>query len=227
MLSGAAGTFEDDFDIDIKEGLDSAIKELKNTNDLPDINYTAWVNSDSVVQSELEIDDFKIEGTRQFTNEKQQWDYTFEVDGEKLSFVGDLSSKNGEFDDEITLLDDYGTGFTYEGSEELNGGDRTFNRTLSFNDEYDEFEFFWEGESSYKGDSMEAEHTFGIGSYEFDIALTVDEAGKFIKNVDIPTDNIVNIGAMSSDEIQTYMEEELMYEAQSWFMDLYFELGLF
>jgi len=225
--TGTAGSFDDEFDIDINEGLDEAIKELKDTDFPFGVTYTAWVASDAVVQSELEIDELKVVGSRQFTKEKQQWDYTFEVDGEKLYFVGDLSSKNGDIEDEITLLDDYGSGFTYEGSEELKGGDRTFNRTLNFQDDYDDIELFWEGESSYKGDSMEAEHTFGVSSYEFDIAITLDEVGSFIKNVDIPTDNIVNIGAMSSDEIETYMTEEFLTEAQSWFMNLYFELGLY
>ncbi|SOC39280.1 DUF6583 family protein [Ureibacillus acetophenoni] len=225
--TGTAGSFDDEFDIDINEGLDSAIKELKDTDIPTGISYTVWISNDTVVQSDLEIGEFKAEGTRLFTNEKQQWDYTFEVEGEKLSFVGDLTYKNGEIEDEVTLLDDYGTGFTYEGSEELNGGERSFYRTLYFQDDYDEIELFWEGDSSYKGDSMEGEHRFGIESYEFDIAILVDETGSFIKNVDIPTDNLVNLGAMDSDEIETYMMEDFLTKAQSWAMELYFELGLF
>ncbi|KGR79804.1 proline-rich domain-containing protein [Ureibacillus manganicus] len=225
--TGAAGSFEDDFDININEGLDTAIAELKNTDIPTGINYTVWVNADTVVKSELEIGEFKVEGTRQFTTEKVQWDYTLEMEGESLYFAGDLSSNNGKFNDEVTLLDDYGTGFTYEGSEDLNGRDRTFYRTLYFQDEWDEFELFWEGNSSYKGDSMEGEHRFGIGSYEYDIAITVDEAGSFIKNVDIPSNNLVDIGSMSSDEIERYMTEDFLTAAQSWAMNLYFELGLY
>lgn len=225
--TGAAGTFEDDFDIDINEGLDSAINELKETDIPTGINYTAWINADTVVQSELEIGGFKVEGSRLFTTENLQWDYTFEVEGEKLSFEGDLSSKNGNIEDEVTLLDDLGTGFTYEGSEELNGGERTFNRSLSFQDEYDEFELFWNGETSYGNDSMEGSHTIGIGTFEYDIEITWDESGKFIKNIDIPTDNVVDVGSMSSDEIQRYMEEEFLMKAQSWFMNLYLELGIY
>lgn len=227
--TGTAGTFDDEFDIDINEGLDLAITELKEQ-DISDgtISYTAWISGDAVVQSKLVIDDeLIIEGTRQFTNEKQQWDYTFELEGDKLFFVGDLTYKNGEIEDEVTLLDDYGTGFTYEGSEELKGGDRSFYRTLYFQDDYDEIELFWEGDSSYKGDSMEGEHRFGIESYEFDIAILVDETGSFIKNVDIPTDNLVDLGAMDADEIETYMMEDFLTKAQSWAMELYFELGLY
>ncbi len=227
-IMGAAGTIEEDLNLDINEGLESAIEELKDT-DIPNgIKYTVWVNSDTVVQSEFEIgDEFKVEGTRQFTNDKQQWDYVVEVEGEKVYFTGDLSSKDGEFEDEVTLIDDYETGFTYEGSEELVDGERTFERSLYFTDGYDDFELYWIGDTSYDGDSMEGTHTIGIGTYEFDIEISFDEVGKFIKNVKIPTDNIVDIGSMSEDEIQAYMEEEFLFEAQSWFMDLYFELGLY
>ncbi|WP_449442935.1 hypothetical protein [Ureibacillus acetophenoni] len=45
--------------------------------------------------------------------------------------------------------------------------------------------------------------------------------------MDIPKDNVVDIGSMSADEIQSYFEEEFLMEAQSWFMELYFQLGLF
>nr|WP_106781928.1 DUF6583 family protein [Lysinibacillus timonensis] len=227
--TGAVGTLEEDYDFDMDEVLNTMIEELENT-DIPNgIKYSVWINSDVIVQSELEIGDFIMEGTRLFTENTQEWDYKFDNGYEEyLYFQGELSYENGKIKDYITMNDDYGNGLIYEGSEEVNGGERTFDRTLSI-EEYDEvgFEFNWNGESSYEADKMNAEHHFGFWTYDFDFELTMDETGTFIKSVDIPSDNIVDLGAMSSDEINRYMEEEFIVDAQEWFMNLVFELGIY
>ncbi|KGR91910.1 hypothetical protein CD30_03135 [Ureibacillus massiliensis 4400831 = CIP 108448 = CCUG 49529] len=228
-ITGAVGTLEEDYDFDLEEGIDELIAELKDIETQDNkLQYTVWISSDAVVQSKLDLGDFVMEGSRLFAENTQQWDYSFgDGEVEYFNFTGDLSYENGKINDVISFFDDYER-FEYVSEETVNGGERQFDRTVNYQDEYEEgFELFWNGETNYQGDSVTGEHRLGVSSYDFNIEFSMDETASLIKNVEIPTDNIVDIGAMSSGEIEDYIMNEFMQDAQGWFMSLYFELGIF
>lgn len=135
-----------------------------------------------------------------------------------------MTWKDGKAKDEISLSFDDGE-VLYEGNEELKGKKRTFTRTFSINDGYSTPTVIWSGDATHEKDSMKANHEFSfeeesLGSNS--INLHVKQEGKIVKKVDMPDPkkNVVNLGDMTMDELDTFIEEDLQEDFMRWLEDL-------
>lgn len=219
-------------------GIDEAIDGI-DTLSIPDgIQSTIWLQSNLIVQrdfaltigpSEDELVAFNITGTQLLEETAQQWDYKVAVtdtfgDESAVNIKGDLSWKDRKADDSIAIsVDD--SEFSYKGKEELKDNKRTFTRTFKFTDGYSEPSLIWKGSATHDSDAMSANHEFsiseqGLGEDMFNLLLK--QRGKVVKNVDMPeeTPDTVNIGQMDQEEIESFIEEEVVSRVQDWFINL-------
>ncbi|MRH41375.1 hypothetical protein GH741_01650 [Aquibacillus halophilus] len=223
----------EDFDAGIAEAK-KALNEAKIPNGL---TSTLWVNDDLVVKrdftielgpSESELAEFTLAGTQLLQEENQNFDYTLGVnDGtmdNMVNLTGDLSWQDNMADDQIKIsTSDMELVFT--GTEELNDGTRDFDRTFSFVDQTSAstFELNWDGVSTYEQDQMNAEHNLSFvseGMNESIFQLSINTDAKIVKSLDIDTDSmeVVDLGTMSAEEIDAYIQEEFTPQLQQWMM---------
>lgn len=215
------------FDEGIQEAIDSIDEDLEIPNG---IQSTIWVDKKSIVKRSFAVSagtdgELKIEGEQLLEKDQQQWSYDFIVvdttmnNENKLTFTGDLNwdGKKGK-DSMKVLVED--VELSYEAEEELDGKTRTFDRSFQFADSYDQFKLVWDGSATHEKDSATASHQFKVDGgipYVGDIALNVDTEGKIVKGVNMPsTDDAINIGEMSAEELQNYMMNEVMPQFGMW-----------
>lgn len=211
---------------EVMDDLISSVDEI----DLPDgIKSTIWHDADLIVKRDInmEIADLgklEIAGTQSLEASAQNWDYTISMDNVPLHFTGDLSAtKDGTYKNEISLLDDNKVGIVYNGEEKVSGDDRTFEHTFLLEDEYEPMEFLWNGKSSYKKDSMQAEHEISVELDSGSSAIiNVNQESKIIKKVNLPpeSEKMVNIGTMNADALQQLMMEDIYPELERWGMNI-------
>ncbi|QTD41298.1 DUF6583 family protein [Sporosarcina sp. Te-1] len=225
----------------IREFEDSLDKGIESMDQfvMPDgLKSTVWHQKQSIVKrefymtigpSEDDVVTFDVKGDQLLKQDGQKWNYEItginEYDEEEvLVFKGDLNWKDGKSNDEMSLgYDD--AEFLYEGNEELKGKKRTFTRTFSFSDGYSTPKVIWSGDATHEKDSMKANHEFSfeeesLGSNT--INLHVKQQGKIVKKVDMPdpNKNVVNLGDMTSDELDAFIEEDLQEDFMRWLEDL-------
>ncbi|MFJ8064786.1 hypothetical protein ACIQYS_09150 [Psychrobacillus sp. NPDC096426] len=206
----------------VMDDLISSVDKL----DLPDgINSTIWHNADLIVKREIniklaDIGVLEIVGTQSLEDSAQSWDYTISIDNDQLHFTGDLTTeKDGTYKDEILFLNDNKVGIVYNGEEKVSGDDRTFERKFVLKDEYQPVELLWNGNSSYKKDSMNAKHKLSLKiDSSSNAIINVNEESKIIKKVNLPseTEKMVNIGTMDADALQQFMMEDIYPELERW-----------
>ncbi|WP_186576068.1 DUF6583 family protein [Aquibacillus kalidii] len=229
---------------DFETGIADVKKELKDFQIPNGLTSTLWIKDELVVKrdfsiemgpSESELAKLTVTGTQSLTKEKQSFDYELgfkdDVDEGVVNITGDLSWKDKKADDKITIaVEDME--LSYTGTEELKDGTREFDRSFAMKDpaSMSNFELSWDGSSTYEKDQMNGEHHFalvgeGISSDIFQ--LNVNNDAKIVKSLDIDTDSkeVVDLGAMSAEEIQTYMMEEAMPQFQQWMMGFYGSLN--
>ncbi|MBB4824388.1 hypothetical protein HNO89_001610 [Sporosarcina luteola] len=228
---------------DFEDSIDEALKDVEQLVLPEGMKSVVWHQKRSIVKrdfhlttgpSEEELVTFKIKGDQLLEKERQQWNYKItsinEYDEEEVvDFTGDLNWKDGKSNDEITMGYDEGE-LRYEGKEELDGNKRTFTRTFSFTDDYDDtLAVIWSGDATHEKDSMRANHEFSFNEDSYDsetINVHVKQQGKIVKKVDMPNPdkNVVNLGEKSTEELDEFLEEELATDFEEWVENLIGEL---
>lgn len=225
QLNLASSTVEP---VSFEDTMNDLIESVDDINLPNGISSTIWHDSNLIVKREFNVEipeagTFEIAGTQLLTDSAQKWEYTVGVDNVSLNITGDLSTtKDGTYTDKVSILDQNNVGLVYNGEEKVSGEERTFDRTFTMEDEYEPLQFLWNGKSTYKKDSMQAEHEFVIAIDDSSNAIiNVNEESKVIKKVNLPDDSekMVNIGTMDSDSLQQLIED--MYpEMESWGMEI-------
>ncbi|SDJ97438.1 DUF6583 family protein [Sediminibacillus albus] len=228
------------------EHFDESIKEAKQ--DLKDLQVpegltsTLWVQDDLVVKRdfsvEMGIDGMEpaaltVAGTQSLAKETQAFDYEFAFkDGyseESVNLTGDLSWKDNKADDQITIsVANSGLELSYTGTEELTDGTRDFDRKFTFSDPSSmaAYQLIWVGQSTYEKDQMNAEYHLafeGDGLSQDIFQMNMDMDSKLVKSLDIDTDSmeVVDLGTMNAEEMETYYLEDVMPQLQEWMMEFY------
>lgn len=226
---------------DFEEGMLTAKEEFQKLSIPNGFTSTIWVDNKLIVQRELNVeigpnpDDlvkFTINGTQLLSDENISFSYDFNFedsfDQGTLTVMGDSVAKDDQITDSLKLsVAD--AEIIYESEETLNDSKREFDRVFSFSEPYSgEGSLYWSGNSTYEKDQMNAEHEFSVEATGFDRDLftlhaTID--GKQIKDVEIPEENMKDLGSMTMDEISTYIEEDAMIQFQKWFMGIMIDAG--
>lgn len=225
---------------------DSILVEAKDSLDqisLPDgITSTIWIDKNIIVKRDFAVKigdeefgdvELTITGDQLLTKEQQQFDYEFLAEDaygpSSLFLEGDLSWKDNKATDSIKLSVPDTFEISYLGSEELNKGTREFNREISAGDGYYGGTLFWDGTSTYEKDQMNSEHSFSLEIDDLGrdlFALNVAVAGQKIKEVEMPSgDNIVDIGQMSEQELNEYIQFDLAGQFQQWLGEIMYQFG--
>ena len=227
--------------IEFEEGISEIKEEIKDFHIPEGFTSTIWVEKDLIVKRELSLemgptkDDLvklTINGTQSLDDESQTFTYDFgfedSYDAGTMTFSGDLSWKDDKIKDSIKLIFDE-TEISYEAEETLKGEKRDFNRVFSFNDPYGQGgNLIWAGNSEYEKDNMSSEHELFIEADGIDqdlFSLHLGVTGKQIKGVDIPEENVKDLGSMTSDEIMDYIENDAALQFQQWIMGIMMSSG--
>ena len=230
-LEDVVGEFED--------GLNEVIDNIDTWHIPGGMESTIWESGNSIVkrdfvmafgENEGEATSLEVNGTQLLEKTNQQWAYTIAVNDQfydeenTLEFKGDLTWDKQEAKDSIIISVD-GDEVFYEGEEKLDGKKRTFTRALGFSDGYSSPRFIWKGTATHESDSVKANHAFTVSDEDLDESmynLVVSQDSKIVKKVNMPSesDKVVNIGEMDMDEIQLFIEEELMVDFENWAFDL-------
>jgi hypothetical protein len=225
---------------DFEDSLDEAVDDVNEWHIPNGIESTIWHKSNSIVKREFamsvgetedEISTLKIAGVQSLEKSGQKWDYSFTgtdsytQEDTVVKFTGDLTWKDGKSDDTMTITAQ-DVDVSYKGKEELDGKKRSFNREFSIADGSVSPKLVWSGTAEHEKDTMKADHEFTIIDPTGDIStseiyLRLKQEGKIAKKVDMPDDseNLVDVGKMSSDELDD-LGEELSVEFEKWVTDL-------
>lgn len=222
-----------------EDGLTEMINEIKNSTNKAGLTSTVWKNGKDIVKRDLSLtsnigEDYEatvsLIGTQLIEKDSQKFDYTFgvgnEYSEESFNLVADLSNKKGKIKDEIELNYDNNTLLVYEAEEEVKKGNRTFERAVTFDDGYEStYRINWDGDTSYKKDSMEGTHEFYVDmeDEEVRLSLVADVDGKVVKGVELPED-VKDLGSMDENEFYAYFEQVFGEEFEVWLEDVLLEL---
>lgn len=234
LIDQSGGEALESLDIDLTKELDVAFKDMIDDVkklSMPDgLTSSIWVDGDIIVkrdfQTVIEDDEIKITGTQLVKKDKQVWDYELSAGYLIFEFKGDLALKDNKITDKITILADDEVGVIYEGKEELDKDTRTFSRVFSTKEDYDTIGVNWEGTATYEKDQMSSEHNVSIFSEGEEAGIDLYKKGKSIKSVDMGKDKkAVNVGEMDQSELDEYLNDELIPNAQKWIAGIYLKLA--
>lgn len=217
---------------DFEKSIDQAIDGIKDFQ-IPDgLTSTIWVKDDLIVKRDLkssmapkgeQVVTFRIKASQLLNDNEQKLEYKLILEhNDIINLAANLSNKDNELDDSvtITIADEYE--ITYEGSSTLEDGTREFERVFSLNspDPANSGSLKWSGEATYKNDKMSSEHTFSLEAPRMTQnmgSLHISKEAKTIKKVDKPdTSNVKDIGNMSINEIAQYVQTEVVPQFQQW-----------
>lgn len=225
----------EDFEAEIAEA-----KEAINDFKIPGgLTSTLWIKDDLIVQrdfsvemgpSKSELVVFEFIGKQVMNEQDQMFDYelvvTDEFGANTMNLTGDLSWQDNIADDQITVSVGAFEA-SYTGSEEIEDGTRNFDRRLAIQDEFSSpMEVIWNGTSTYNNDQTNTEQyvsLMGDGISENDFKLHINTNSKLLKSLDIDTESmdVVNLGTMSTDEIDTFMMEDVTPQFEQWMTEFY------
>lgn len=224
--------FIGDFETALKDAQES-LKEFKIPNG---IQSTIWVKDKLIVKRDFsiklgptndELVTLSVNGTQLLKDQNQTFDYEFEAtdqDGShNMVLTGDLETTSDEVSDSIKLS--FGeTELSYDGTGTLQDGNREFERVFSYSDARDSGSLTWTGNASYNNDQMSSEHDFSVEAPNIGpdmIGLHIEKNAKLINTVELDSDKEVkNIGNMSIDELNQYVEKEVTPKFQQWIFGL-------
>lgn len=227
-----------DYDLinDFEDAMSEAKEEIKDLH-IPDgFKSTIWINDKLIVKRDLsmkigpnenELVTLAVNGTQHLTDTNQLFSYDIGFEDSynegTLTITGDFSWEDDQIKDSIKLLVE-DIEIAYEAEETLKKGEREFDRTFSLLDEFgDGGKLLWTGTSSYEKDQMNSSHSFALdiddfGPDIFSLHATID--GKQIKEVKIPEGSVKDLGNMTIEEIEAYIEEDAAAQFQQWLMKM-------
>ncbi|HLR03720.1 MAG TPA: DUF6583 family protein [Virgibacillus sp.] len=226
--------FEDNLDelLDaFEDGLDELQSGISDLEIPGGLTSTIWEKDDLIVKrnfslsigpSKNEVVEFSVDGEQLLNKDKQMVDYTLSADDESLNLKGDLSSTDDNIKDSIKIENDLDK-MTYESDETLKDGTREYERVIAVDSHIGgSSSFIWNGEATYDNDNMTSENTFALETPDLSqdmFQLHVSKDSKTVKNVDIPDDNIKDLGGMDIMELNRYFEMELAPQAEQWIQE--------
>lgn len=242
MMGVSADSADVDLETDVDELFDEGIPEvidaIEDDFHMEDgITSTIWVDDKKVAKRDLNVSvgngdeaaDLIVEGTNALEDEQQKYDYQLSlVDPQDEQYTADVtadwSMKDDEIEDtvEISAAD---MTLAYNEESTVKDGDRDFERTLNFSGPQPGMDgsLIWTGNSAFEGDQMSSENEFTVDSAllgNIDASLFADVQSKVIKEVEEPDeDNVKDLGDMSADELEEYIEQDLNPKAEEWLMD--------
>lgn len=242
MMGVSADSADVDLETDVDElfdeGIPEAIDAVEDDLHMPEgITSTIWVDDKKIAKRDLNVSvgngdeaaELLVEGTNALEDEQQKYDYQLSVvDPQDEKYTADVtadwSMKDDEVKDTIEIsAADMTLAYNEEGT--IKDGDREFERTLNFAGPQPGMDgsLIWTGNSSFDGDKMSSENEFTVDSAllgNIDASLFADATSEVIKEVEEPDeDNVKDLGDMSADELEQYIEEEVAPEAQEWAMN--------
>lgn len=221
-----------DFTKDFKMAMTYAIKNMDSLYLEDGLQSTIWEVSDLIVKRDAllsmgshESNEFtlSLKGKQLPDTTEQKWDYTLKTsddyDTYSIDFSGALSWENNQSDDYIEFMsDDFS--FIYEGEEALKKKEREFSRSLRFSDGYDEFYFDWDGTATHEKDSKLVHHTFSVDIDDERVGLNLTDHSKIVKKIELPSEKVINLGDMNSDELEDFLLEDIQDDFQNWIESL-------
>ncbi|WP_079708985.1 DUF6583 family protein [Paraliobacillus ryukyuensis] len=221
---------------------DTALTEMKDglsDFQIPNgLTSTLWTKDNLIVKRDMSIEmapadeelvAFTVTGTQQLEDKNQTFNYQLGfddgVEAQSLAIKGDLSWKDQQADDKITVSAG-DMELSYTGTEQMNDGTREFDRQFGMNDGMQNFRLNWTGDSTYEQDQMNAQHNFSVsaeGITEDMFELQLNNEAKLVKSVDFDAGSkeILNLGSMSETELQNYFMQEATPQFQQWMMKFY------
>lgn len=241
MMGLSAEEADVDLETDVEalfnEDLDEAIDFVEDDMHMPDgLTSTIWVNDDVIVKRDLNVSvgngdessELAVEGTNVLDDEAQAFDYEWTLvdpmDKEHTADVtADLSMKDDDINDtiEVSAAD---VTVAYDGESTLDDDERDFERTLSVTSQQQGIDgsLVWSGNASYAEDQMSSENEFTVETDmlgDIEASLFADMDYEVTKGVEEPDeDSVKDLGDMSPDELQQYFQQDIMSQAQEWFM---------
>lgn len=230
LLEQQMNTMIDEFETGLDEAMTAVEEELY----IPDgLTSTLWLYDGLVAKrdfemaigtSEQDLVTFSIAGEQLLEQSSQSFDYNLTFSGDMqdgtLNISGELSSEDGQIDDDITLTVPDAIQLSYNGSETLEDGTRNFERTFSFDDNMSNGSLIWSGSAAYDNDQMSSEHEIALDGTDVDpnmFALFVTVDAQTIDGVQIPdSENTRDLGSMNADELMNYFEMDVAPQFQQW-----------
>ncbi|WP_080874184.1 DUF6583 family protein [Oceanobacillus timonensis] len=221
--------------------IDQGIEGVENFQFPDGLQSTLWVSDDKVVQRELvasmapegeEPIAFSLSGGQLLNDDQIYFDHTLTMGDENveanIGLNGDFQGTGESVTDNANLTFAFDDGFTpvqfdasYTGDETLDGSARDFDRQFEFTADNQTVNLGWTGDSTYDGDQMSSNNNiaFSIPGYVDNVSMDVNSEGAVIDAVEgIDTSNVVDLGAMSAEELQQYFQGDFNSQFQQWLM---------
>lgn len=219
---------------DFEKSIDEAINGLEDFQVPDGLTSVIWVKDDLIVKRDFsigmapkdeEVSTLSITGGQMLNDSEQNLAYEFAVDDSSATVDINLSNKDNNLKDSITIAGG-DIELSYSGESTLEDGTREFERTFSFStpEPNGSGSLNWSGEATYENDQKTADHTISVGLPDLPqdiVSLNIKNDAKTIKEVEQPDDsNVKNLGDMSAQELEMYFQTEVAGQFQQWLMEI-------
>lgn len=221
--------------------MDQGIEAVENFQFPDGVQSTLWVSDDKVVQRDFSISlapenedpvTFNLSGGQLFNDDQIYFDHTLTMDDGSedvtMAFNGDFQGTGDSVTDNANFSFSFDDGYmpvefagTYTGDESLDGSTRDFDRQLQFTVENETINLGWTGDSTYDGDQMSSNNNIALDfpGYVENVSMDINSEGAVIDAVEgVDTSNVVDLGAMSAEELQQYFEGDFSSQLEQWLM---------
>lgn len=225
--------------------IDQGIEQVDSFQFPDGLQSTLWVSDNKVVQRDFSISlapegeepvTINLSGGQLFNDDQIYFDHTLTMndDSEEVSiaFNGDFQGTGDTVTDNANLNFAFDDGYTpvefaaaYTGDETLDGSTRDFDRQLQVTVENETVNLGWTGDSTYDGDQMNSNNNIALDfpGYVENVSMDLNTEGAVIDAVEgIDTSNVVDLGAMSAEELQEYFQGDFTNQLDQWLMQFGF-----
>ncbi|WP_152654805.1 DUF6583 family protein [Oceanobacillus sp. CFH 90083] len=231
----------EEFDAAMEQGIEA----IENFQFPEGLQSTLWVSDNKVVQRDFSISlapegeepiTISLTGGQLLNDDQIYFDHTLKMHDEynegSIKFDGDFQGTGDSLTDNANLtfvFEDSYTPFeftaSYTGDESVDGSTRNFDRQLQFTAENETINLGWTGDSTYDGDQMNSNNNIALDfpGYVDNVSMDLNVEGAVIDAVEgVDTSNVVDLGAMSAQELQQYFEGDFSNQFQQWLMQFGF-----
>lgn len=210
-------------EIDFEEELKLLFDGLKDLDIDGELISKIWIEKNIITKRTIEVGGLEIKA-KQSIDENLVFDYEFKDDYYGSLFTVEGKFTSGERIKDSLTIENSDVVLTYESNERIDKDTRKFEREFYYNDYYSEFALNWDGDYSVSGDKMSGEHNIYMEiPGEGKVGLAVKNTNVITKKINLPK-NTVDIGKMTTSEIEEYLEYEIAPNAQKWGEGLFKEL---
>lgn len=207
-------------DIDMEDELERFFDNLRDLDIDGEIVSKIWIEKNIITKRSMELGELEIKAKQSIDKEELVINYEFKEYGDTLLSVDGKFTSGERIKDKLTF-ETYDGLLTYKSSERLEKDKREFKREFLFTDYYDEFSLNWDGNYTISGDKMSGEHNIYMEiPREGKIGIALKNKSALTKSINIPKDT-VDLGKMTTSEMEEYIENEIVPNAQKWGEDLF------